>query len=299
MNEIIGKLLLKTGAFKDLDQPVLLTSGEIGIYYVNTEKLVKDNNAWTGFGDSSKLMIEHAYRMYNTDADFKTVIDIIAGQAEKMLAKSGRKKTAISGGQRRDWLFSGPVAKVLGLNHISLYKQEDTREKVEILTPAGDLIVTDDLEDCYALHIVDLITEGSSIYKLENGKVTGWAPMLRSRGASIDTLLSVVTRKQGGEDRLKDQGIDVVAFVSIDEDFVKKFSKYPERAISYMKDPQKWSENYLKDNGALAFIEYFDPAKNNVKRAKNFLGKYSSILKSCGKYEELIKKVEEKYEKNI
>jgi hypothetical protein len=305
MSELINKLLLKTGAYKDLDQPVLLTSGEIGIYYVNTEKLLPDGGAWTKFGDDSKRMLDHVNGFMETSEDFKAVIGVLADETKKIMAgmnKTGAKdkKFAISGGQRRDWLFSGPVAKVLGLEHISLYKQESsTAEKVEIVDKSGKVIAQtefkNDLTGYYLLHVVDLITEGSSIYKLENGKPAGWIPMLRSRHAQIDTLLSVVTRRQGGEERLKEQGVNVIAFASIDEDFVKKYSKYPERAVSYMKDPQKWSRNYLKENGALAFIEYFDPAKGNIKRASNFMERYGSALKELGRYDELMGEVKKRY----
>ena len=116
----ISKLLVKTGAFKDLDEPVILTSGELGIYYINTEKLCPDDGKWKEYGDNSQAMINHAIKIMRDNRDFREVIDILVEQAEVLLPRKDAK--VISGGQRRDWLFSGPVANRLNLDHISLYK---------------------------------------------------------------------------------------------------------------------------------------------------------------------------------
>jgi len=281
----LSKYILSTGAYKDLDQPVLLTSGEIGIYYVNTEKLVQDDGVWTKFADDPEKMIDHAVKLMETKKDFKVVIETLAEEAKKIFSKAKYKKNAISGGQRRDWLFSGPVAKILGMEHVSLFKDDPIVNK-------------SDLDGYYIVHVVDLITEGSSIYQVADGKEKGWVPMLRARKAKIDSLLSVVTRRQGGEEKLKEQGINVTAFVTINEDFVRKYSKYPDRAVAYMRDPRKWSTEFLKQNGALMFVDYFDPSKSNVKRAQNFLWRYGEILKQLGKYDELVKEIDRKYKTN-
>ncbi|MFH1223351.1 MAG: hypothetical protein V1647_03290 [Pseudomonadota bacterium] len=283
----LSSYILSTGAYKDLEHPVLLTSGELGIYYVNTEKLVCDDGEWTKFGDDHQKMIDHAVKQMNTKKEFKAVIEALAEEAEQIFSESTYKKFAISGGQRRDWLFSGPVAKLLGHTHISLYKDGKTPHAL------------DDLDGFYVVHVVDLITEGSSIFNIQEGREHGWVPMLRKRKARIDELLSVVTRRQGGEERLKEQGVDVTAFVTIDEDFVRKYSKYPDRAVAYMRDPHKWNAEFLKQNGALMFVDYFDPTKSNVKRAQNFLWRYGETLKELGKYDELVKEIETRFGKAL
>ncbi len=48
----ISELLVETGAYSDLSDPVILTSGQLGIYYINTEKLVQDDGEWKEFGES-------------------------------------------------------------------------------------------------------------------------------------------------------------------------------------------------------------------------------------------------------
>ncbi len=62
-NKRISELLVETGAYTDLDKPVILTSGELGIYYVNTEKLCQDSGKFKEHGDNSQAMIQHALEM--------------------------------------------------------------------------------------------------------------------------------------------------------------------------------------------------------------------------------------------
>ena len=290
----ISELLVQTGAFIDLDQPVILTSGELGIYYINTEKLAQDGGAWKKFGDDSKAMVDHAIAMTEEHPTFGKVIDIIAEQVQGLLPEEGIY-TAISGGQRRDWLFSGPVANKLGQGHISLYKDG----KLEVLRHSdpgyGVNRRITDFSDTQVVHIVDLLTEGSSAYRTEDGEERGWVPMLRQRGAKVKDLAAVVTRLQGGEQMLAAQGVQVHPFVAIDEDFLRAHSTDPERAIAYAKDPQDWSEAYLRKHGALALVDTFDPDGGKVDRAAKFLTRYGGILSNAGKLEELNTEVRKRY----
>lgn len=286
----IAELLTETGAYKDLDLPVILTSGELGIYYVNTEKLVQDSGKFKEFGDNSQAMIQHAVRMTEAHPTFNEVIDTLT---EKTLAlfNGNKEGRSISGGQRRDWLFSGPVAKKLGLPHISLYKDG----KVELVTPDGELDSSPSLKGLYDLHIVDLITEASSCYRKEDGKEKGWIPMIREGGATINSLIAVVTRLQGGEQRLAEQEVKVHPFVAINQDFASKHSKNPDRAIAYQENPTAWSEKYLRENGALAFVEAFDPAGGKLDRTTKFLQRYEAVLKESNHWTELDAEIRKRY----
>ena len=123
--EYISQLLKETGGFKDLDVPVILTSGELGIYYINTEKIVQDEGEFKKFGDNSEAMINHAIAMTEKNPFFNQVISILSKKVMEITDGSGipeGRNLAISGGQRRDWLFSGPTASVLSIPHVSLYK---------------------------------------------------------------------------------------------------------------------------------------------------------------------------------
>lgn len=293
-NQRISKLLVETGAYSDLNEPVILTSGELGIFYVSTQKLCQDGGEFEEYGDDSYAMIQHALNMREEHPTFKEVIDILAEKVEEL---SDLEDCFISGGQRRDWLFSGPVANKLSLPHVSLYKDG----KVEVID-GGGIIEPESLEGMYGIHIVDLITEGSSVYRMEDDVEKGWVPMLRQKGAHIDNLLAVVTRQQGGEEMLAKKGVLVHPFVAIDQDFLNKHSTNAEESIEYSKDkeaPTRWSKKYLREHGALDLIGDFNPKAKKEKRTKAFLERYGSVLKEAGKLDELKQAVNEKYAGSI
>lgn len=296
-SERISELLVKTGAYTDLDEPVILTSGELGIYYINTEKLLEDNGEWKQFWDDSNAMVQHAIAMELKNPNFKEVIDIVAQQVDNMLPEKGTY--AISGGQRRDWLFSGPVAARLKLGHVSLYKDG----KIEVIRPADlEYKPTTEITDfsgTTVLHISDLLTKASSAYRTEGGTEKGWIPMLRHNNAEVKDLIAIVTRVQGGEERLREQNVNVHSFVSIDEGFLKKHSTKSERAVEYINNPEAWTEAYLKENGAMALLETFNPRGGKLERAKAFLDRYGNCLAEKNKYEELDKAAEDIYGFNL
>ena len=298
-NPRISQLLVETQAYRDLPQPVILTSGELGIYYINTEKLVQDGGEWEKVGDNSPAMIAHAIRMMCEHPTFREVIEILKERADELLRSHpsplrAGTSYAISGGQRRDWLFSGPVARQLSLPHLSIYKDG----KIEAIDEYGN-IVDSGLEGLIALHISDLLTEASSCYRTEWGKELGWVPSLRSKGVHVFDLLAVVTRGQGGERNLAHHGVYAEALVAIDEDFLRRHSTNPQRALVYQKNPGEFSEQYLRETGALALLPAFDPQKQKDDRATKFLQRYGDVLKDAGRWEKLNNAVREKYSRHL
>lgn len=277
-NRRIAELLVQSGAFMDLSEPVILTSGELGIYYINTEKLCPDNGEFARYGDNSAAMIAHVRGMMEEHPSFKEVVGILKSQTELLFPLGSTAPRAISGGQRRDWIFSGPVAAELCLPHISLYKNG----KIEVVTPEGQISSPDSLSGWYDVHIVDLLTEGSSAYRVESGEEQGWVPMLRQRGAAIDDILAVVSRRQGGEERLTQRGVTVHPIVTLDAAFLREHSSNPQRAVAYINDPSGWSERYLREHGAIAFIDTFDSEGGKLDRAKRFLERYGALLRQDG-----------------
>jgi hypothetical protein len=242
-------------------------------------------------------MIQHAVRMTKEHPTFGEVIDILTEDAKRLMSPTDKKAYAISGGQRRDWLFSGPVAYNLGIHHISLYKNGNR----EMVTPTGEVhsrihLVGKEIE---ALHFVDLLTEASSCYRLEGEEPAGWIPMLRENGFPINNLVTVVSRLQGGEQRLKQQGVNVEAKVAIDGDFLRNYSRQPEIAVLYNQNPTAWSQDYLRNNGALLFAADFDPAGKKLDRAKKFLTRYKPVLEEAGRLQELDLAVLDKYGQHL
>ncbi len=280
----LSQLLVETGAFKDLETPVILASGQLGIYYVNTEKLAQDGGKFNEYGDSSKAMIEHAVRMTQEHPTFGEVIDILTHQVKRLTEQ--KHSIAISGGQRRDWLFSGPIARNLKIPHISIYKDG----KVEEVLSEGIIPITSEgpLAYDFIVHVVDLLTEGSSCYSKQGEVESGWIPEIRKRGGKIENLVAVVTRLQKGEENLAAQGVNVHANVAIDEDFLRQHSNNPGRALVYNNSPTEWSQQYLNTHGATALLPFFDPSKaDQLKKAKNFMGRYRDYLRGVHQFHPL------------
>ncbi len=298
-NQRISELLVETGGFRDLNYPVILTSGELGIYFVNAEKLCQDGGEFEIYGDDASMMIMHAKRMMEQHPTFREVIDIITNYI-KNLVNSVDGDFAISGGQRRDWPFSGPVAHSLRLPHVALYKQVAGQEDlVEMVFHNGDVETVDNLSGLKVIHVADLITEGSSVYREEGSMQKGWAPMTHEKGACIGDLIAVVSRRQGGEEMLYRQGIMAHAFVTIDEDFLRKHSQNPERALAYLEDPSGWSRDYLMREGALSLVDAFNPTCGKIDRARRFLERYGKVLKETGRLDELDRAVSAKFGKTL
>ncbi|HIG16514.1 MAG TPA: hypothetical protein EYQ31_04030, partial [Candidatus Handelsmanbacteria bacterium] len=93
----------------------------------------------------------------------------------------------ISGGERRDWFFSLPVAMRMGLPHLYVYKDGGT------FLPDGGagLKAVDDLSGRRTAHITDLVTEASSYAGV-------WIPSIRDRGGEMLISANVIDRAQGG-----------------------------------------------------------------------------------------------------
>ncbi|NQU78152.1 hypothetical protein HQ545_00110 [Candidatus Woesearchaeota archaeon] len=295
-DEIIEQVLIEQGGFSDKKKPVILTSGKIGIYYVNTEKIVQDGGKFNRYGDDSVAMIKHARHMAEQQATFSNVIDILVGKVELLIPATSMDCAAVSGGQRRDWLFSGPVAARLGLPHISLYKQDPGYDDcVEMVMPDLSVESNHNLEGMYSVHVVDLITKGSSGYRKEKGVDKGWVPMLRSRGAHINDLVAVVSRLEGGEELMESVDVNTHSFVKIDCDFLTRCSRYHVRATKYRDDSDAWGENYIREHGAVGFAAYFNPDGNDLPRARRFMKHYSAVLEESGKLRELKDVVQKMY----
>lgn len=286
-NKIVDEILAETKAYADLDEPVILASGELGIYYVNTEKILMDDGKFEDYGDDADMMIEHCLIIEQDNILFRKVIDILSAQVSDKIPVND-DLYCISGGQRRDWIFSGPVAKRLDVPHISLYKDgKISRESLGI-------------REINVIHVADLMTTGSSAYDITKHPPTGWIPMLRENkyfSATIEHMFNVVTRQQGGEDALAKAGVQPHHIVAIDDVFLKAYSNNVDRALKYNENPQLWSENYLEQNGALSLLSTFNPEnKKNIPRIVNFLDRYEVTLHKAGKLKELNQAVQKEYD---
>lgn len=304
-NSEISRIVNSTDVYEDLSKVDILASGLLTLHYLHTERILQDNGEWEkiDYKNNSGAIIEHAVKVMNKNPQFKKVIEIVAGDVDKKFHNIPQRMRAISGGESRDWLFSGPIAYILNIPHISLYKQKEGPDHIETIganpyTP---------LNLFYCIHFADLLNTGHSEYHISDNTVKGWVPMLRNRHVAINHAGFIIDLlhkdKETGllaSDLLKkNASIDTFAYLYIDEEFLKNHSKNPVEAIAYAKDARSWSEKYLLEHGALEFVHAFDPNAKKPEKAKMFMNQFGTYLNNIGRLKELEEKVQDLYHKNI
>lgn len=243
--------LFETDAIRvcEKDRPFWYTSGTIGPYYINTHflygnedkanELLKIIDTWKE--DKAILprkLLALVKQNYNTDDIFKNVIDEI--KEFILLNLELDKIDYISGGERRDWFFSLILAEILKKPHLTIYK--------DLTVVLDDKILTTNIQNKNVLHIADLITEASSYER-------AWKPAIDKLSGVLKWSLAVVDRKQGGEEKLKELGIESFAMSNIDESLFKKALEQNkldndqyEMIIKYLKDPKGSMRDFLVKN---------------------------------------------------
>jgi len=289
----IAQIVSDSRAYSD-KEPLLLAAGIIGVYYSNTELTLEDGSAYKQHADDSLAMLNYATEREFAVPVFSEIIDVLAERVESLLS-GVVGEVAIAGGQTRDWLFSGPVAARLNVPHISLYKNG----KIELVFSEDSAEQNPELDGFYVVHIGDLITSGSSTYNPFENPPTGWVPMLRGAGATVDHSFTVVSRLQEGEKNLALGDVQSDSLVFIDEDFLQTHSSNPERAIANKINYGAWSEQYLGEHGALAFIGDFDPDGKKLVRARRFLEKHADVLRKVDRMGEFEAAVQEQFGKPL
>lgn len=214
MNEQLVKALFETRALRvcPADDPFWYTSGKIGPYYVNTHFLYGSEskaNALLALIDSAKAdkagctaVIEAAVRANEReDVIFRGTID--AMEASIRASVPLEEVAYVSGGERRDWFFSLPVAARLGLPHITIFKDMDA-----VLHRDGVSGPVPDLGGAKVLHVADLITSASSYER-------AWVPAIRAMGGEMKWSLVAVDRLQGGQETLERLGVESLALTEV------------------------------------------------------------------------------------
>ena len=193
-------------------QPFWYTSGKLGPFYINTQFLYGSEEA----ANALLTVIEQACA-----GDKLRFYDKVYGEIEKQLAacpiyrqlidlmtEAARKMDVdfVSGGERRDFFFSMPVARKLGLGHLSIFKDLSSvyTDANGVSMPAGQA----SLSGKRSVHIADLVTVASSY-------IRAWIPAVEGLGAKIACSLAVVDRDQGGSKILADAGCPLTTLVVI------------------------------------------------------------------------------------
>ena len=230
-------------------QPFWYTSGKLGPFYINTQFLYGSESAANALlktieeacaGDKmafyDKVWADISAQLESCPI-FSQLIDLLTEEARKMNADF------ISGGERRDFFFSMPVAKKLGLGHLSIFKDLSS-----VYTDANGVSmepVKANLAGKKSVHIADLITVASSY-------IRAWIPAVEALGAKIAYSLAVVDRDQGGAEILEKAGCPLTTLITIKPELfeqAKALGRVTDAQIelvnSFIADPDKFLHDFL------------------------------------------------------
>lgn len=230
-------------------QPFWYTSGKLGPFYINTQFLYGSEAA----ANSLLKTIEEAcagekLAFYDKVwADISAQLDScpIYAQLIDLLTEAAAKLDVdfVSGGERRDFFFSMPVARKLGLGHLSIFKDLSCvyTDKDGVSMDAAQA----GLAGKKSVHIADLITVASSY-------IRAWLPAVESLGAKIAYSLAVVDRDQGGSDILAKAGCPLTTLVTIKPELfeqAKALGRVTDAQValvnSFIADPDKFMHDFL------------------------------------------------------
>ncbi len=231
------------------DKPFFYTSGTLGPYYINTHFLYGSESEaleLLNFIESAVLapdrMTQHlmpcVMRQYRANATYRSVIDALAVKAD------GLPADFISGGERRDFFFSLPLANLLGKPHVSILKTGQAYGASESGQP--DRLLQDrEKSGQNALHVSDLVTEASSY-------VRAWIPAIDRLGASMPHTLTVVDRAQGGSEVLHSSGTVLHALTVFGADLFDQAkdaglitTDQHRQVLKFISDPQAFQIDFL------------------------------------------------------
>lgn len=251
---IIEKELFRTGALKisGTETPFWYTSGTFGPFYINThylfggEQMAVQALEYIDFNKKDKydfpaMMTRFLLEFYNSDEHYKKTIDFLVERIS--MEVNPDEIDYISGGERRDWFFSYIIAYILQKKHITIYKN-----MIMISSQNGNSERLMSTNGGRALHISDLITEGSSYFNF-------WLPALKNAGISVPWTLTVVDRKQGGSEILESKGVKVITgtvfgrelfMEAVESSRITK--KQFEMVDDYLRDPEEFMRHFVMAN---------------------------------------------------
>ena len=233
-------------------QPFWYTSGKLGPFYINTQflygseaaanallKTIEEACAGEKLAFYDKVWADISAQMESCPI-FAQLIDLLADAARKM------DVDFVSGGERRDFFFSMPVAKKLGLGHLSIFK-----DLTSVYTDENGVSMEPEkanLAGKKSVHIADLVTVASSY-------IRAWIPAVEALGAKIAYSLAVVDRDQGGVKILADAGCPLTTLIVIKPDLFETAAKMGrvtpaqlELVNSFIADPDKFMTEFLLAN---------------------------------------------------
>lgn len=234
------------------DRPFWYTSGKLGPFYINTHFLFGSEEDAVALlsqieaaAAGDRLRFAEAIwpaieRQLASNAIYAQLIDRLCEAARALPADF------ISGGERRDFFFSLPVARRLGLGHLSIFK--DLTTVYDAPGKAGVRGEDAGLAGRRSLHVADLITVASSF-------VRAWIPAVEALGAHIACSLAVVDRDQGGAQILRDAGCPLTSLVTVKPalfEQAREQGRVTDAQLklvrAFMRDPDQFMHDFLVEH---------------------------------------------------
>lgn len=242
-------------------------AGVPGPFYVNTELLIgaavsaalleKINTILAESPDPARRaaqLDEIVMAAYAVNDVFKNLTATMADAARKQF-KSG-PSSFISGGERRDWLFSIPLARALGLKHVFLFKDQNVYCPQEL--KRGET----------GLHAADLINNGASYFD-------NWLPALGKAGLRCSGTICVLSRGASGLKKLREKGVPVAALAGIDLPFFEQSLRNGlidretlDEIACFFRSAQAWGARYVMGGAELYDVPHLD--KKSFERLQSF-----------------------------
>ncbi|HHU07244.1 MAG TPA: hypothetical protein GXZ59_02745 [Clostridiaceae bacterium] len=258
MNKELANYLFETEALKIADpgQPFWYTSGKIGPFFINTHFLYGSANEADvllqeieQLADRPEEMPPRIAALCLRQFEQNLIYNAVIKMAYRMLEDIAAKVDFISGGARRDFFFSLPLAELLTKPHLSCYK--DGRSYYSLPgEPAVEILSKQDspIDNQKGLHIADIVTVASSFFRL-------WIPQIERAGATMSHAAAVLDRGQGGAVLLAEAGVSLNTLGTTNAEFFQAAvdmeqinSRQKEMCVAFLQDPDKYMADFLSDN---------------------------------------------------
>ncbi len=253
-DQSIIKALFDTSAIRvsPADQPFWYTSGTLGPYYINTHFLygseAEANQLLTLIEQAVQTPLElpgllAAVIMEHDQQQpvFQAVIDQLVDAVAEL------DFDVVSGGERRDYFFSIPLAARTGKPHVAILKDGKAFWSDPNFQAVHEL-PDQALRGQKVLHIADLVTEASSYTR-------AWLPAIARLGGSITDTAVVVDRDQGGREILQQAGVELTALAKIDRNLFEQATaagllsqEQTEQVNRFMQDPHQYMVRFLAEH---------------------------------------------------
>lgn len=268
MSQLIKELFsTKALEMADPGQAFWYTSGTFGPFYINThylygsageaEQLLKDIENELDFMPSFYDRILTKIRdQLGKSAVYRKVINSAVKKLEDEFDLS--QIDIISGGERRDFFFSIPLADILKKPHLSVRKDGSAYLHSDkstsdwggtVLEKFNHFCISQaNLKDKTILHIADIITLASSW-------TNRWLPAVEKCCGSIEFGFAILDRCQGGLKILAEAGVKTCVLEQTDQGFFAAAvdkgilnKTQAEQAVVFIHDPAFYEREFFKIN---------------------------------------------------